>query len=212
MKRIVSRTLSLLTAVCMLACAVPVFADDSPYDDVINWDYLQDISVYINDSQNWPDLDSEIHCFWDSSDNTHHFEYIGKGELQGWTFPKAVEGRDYELVSQSGNEVVIRYLRPNGIPYINAVVDFGDLTTKNKTKTSNEATSDTVQKTQNVAAETIEEDTVEESSETTTASAAQNSTVTPDDTYKNAAIAVGLVAAAAAITAAAVIIKKKHTK
>lgn len=211
MKRKLCFLLALTAAVCIFSCAVPAMADDSPYDDVIYWDYIQDVSVFINDSANCPDPDSHIESYCEQSDDTIHFSYVGNGTLKGWTFPKAVEGRDYALVSQSGNEVVIRYIRPNGIPYVNAVVDFGDLTTQKETKAAGQTQADTTQKAEKVAAETTGSTAApEETHENSTAPAAEKSEIKPDSTGKTAAVAGGVIAGVIVIAGVVIAIKKRH--
>lgn len=211
MKRKLSFLLALTAAVCIFSCAVPAMADDSPYDDVIYWDYIQDVSVFINDSANCPDPDSHIESYCEQSDDTIHFSYVGNGTLKGWTFPKAVEGRDYALVSQSGNEVVIRYIRPNGIPYVNAVVDFEDLTTQKETKAAGQTQADTTQKAEKVAAETTGSTAApEETHENSTAPAAEKSETKPDITGKTAAVAGGVIAGVIVIAGVVIAIKKRH--
>lgn len=211
MKRKLCFLFALTAAVCIFSCAVPAMADDSPYDDVIYWDYIQDVSVFINDSANCPDPDSHIESYYEQSDDTIHFSYVGNGTLKGWTFPKAVEDRDYALVSQSGNEVVIRYIRPNGIPYVNAVVDFGDLTTQKETKAAGQTQADTTQKAEKVAAETTDSTAApEETHENSTAPAAEKSETKPDSTGKTAAVAGGVIAGVIVIAGVVIAIKKRH--
>lgn len=54
-------------------------------------------------------------------------EYIGEGTLIGWEFPLLEEGKDYEILMEEDNYIIIRVFTANKeIPYINALVDFGD--------------------------------------------------------------------------------------
>lgn len=215
MKQKLSRLLAGLTAICLLACTMPALADDSPYDDfwddTNNWQYIQDISVFINDSKDWPD-GNDIRTEYDPSQDSHTFEYIGNGDLQGWTFPKAVEGRDYETVSHSGNSITLQFINPtHGIPYVNAVVDFGDRTTEKETKATGQTKANTTQKAEKVAAETTGSTSAAETvSETQSLPAAGKSAVEPDNTGKTAAIAGGVAAGVVVIAGVIIGIKKRH--
>ena len=64
--------------------------------------------------------------------------YDDNGRLIGWEFPLLEEGKDYKIISQSDNSITIKLMNENHeLPYINALVDFGETATlKNKTKSS----------------------------------------------------------------------------
>lgn len=215
MKRKLCFLFALTAAVCIFSCAVPAMADDSPYDDfwddTNNWQYIQDISVFINDSKDWPD-GTDIRTEYDPSLDSHTFEYVGNGDLQEWTFPKAVEGRDYEIVSRSNNSITLRFINPtHGIPYVNAVVDFEDLTTQKETKAAGQTQADTTQKAEKVAAETTGSTAApEETHENSTAPAAEKSETKPDSTGKTAAVAGGVIAGVIVIAGVVIAIKKRH--
>lgn len=104
-----------------LLTAMPVFAEDSTYPEP-NWGHIQDICSYVNDEVNSEDITDT----YDQAADAHTFTYVGSGTLTGWTFPWATEGKDYEIVSQSGNSITLHFINAeHGIPYLNAVVDFG---------------------------------------------------------------------------------------
>lgn len=61
-----------------------------------------------------------------------------EGTLIGWEFPLLEEGKDYKIISQNGNSIIIKLLSENHeLPYINALVDFGgqsDVQSENNTE------------------------------------------------------------------------------
>lgn len=65
------------------------------------------------------------------------FTYADEGQLIGWEFPTATKNVDYKVISRSGNSIVIKVISDYGIPYINALVDFGgqsDVQSENSTE------------------------------------------------------------------------------
>lgn len=123
-----------------------------------------------------------------------------------------MEGRDYETVSHSGNSITLQFINPtHGIPYVNAVVDFGDQTTEKETKATGQTKANTTQKAEKVAAETTgSTSAAETASETQSLPAAGKSAAEPDNTGKTAAIAGGVAAGVIVIAGVIIGIKKRH--
>lgn len=80
----------------------------------------------------------EIYLEADTKTKGSKITYNGDGKLTGWEFPLLEEGKDYEIISQKENSITIKLINKNQeLPYINALVDFGETATlKNKTKSS----------------------------------------------------------------------------
>lgn len=66
----------------------------------------------------------EIYSIADEEYNACRIEYQGEGRLTGWEFPTLTEGKDYEIITQYDNTIIVK--SANGLPYINALVDFSD--------------------------------------------------------------------------------------
>ena len=104
------------------------------------------------------------------------------GVVINWEFPLSEENKDYKIVSQSNNTIYIKLINKNQeLPYINALVDFGETTTlKNKTK-SGEQTSKQSKENRINESSTTKEKTSETTIPTTqkTNTTIQNHTNTP---------------------------------
>lgn len=71
-----------------------------------------------------------IYIVADTETGGSKITYNGDGKLTGWEFPLLEEGKDYEIISQEGNSITIKLINENHeLPYINALVDFGETTT-----------------------------------------------------------------------------------
>lgn len=66
----------------------------------------------------------EIYSIADEEYNACRIEYQGEGRLTGWEFPTLTEGKDYKIITQYDNTIIVK--SANGLPYINALVDFSD--------------------------------------------------------------------------------------
>lgn len=86
----------------------------------------QDVTPCVNDIE----FGGEIGGTYDSSTGENTFTYESEGTIKGWEFPLLEEGKDYEIISQEGNSITIKLINENHeLPYINALVDFGETTT-----------------------------------------------------------------------------------
>lgn len=65
-----------------------------------------------------------IYMVADEKYNATRIEYQGEGRLTGWEFPTLTEGKDYKIIIQYDNTIIVK--SENGLPYINALVDFPD--------------------------------------------------------------------------------------
>ena len=99
---------------------------------------------------------------------------FGKGVVINWEFPLSEENKDYKIVSQSNNTIYIKLINKNQeLPYINALVDFGETTTlKNKTKSGEQTSKQSKENRIN------ESSTTKEKTSETTISTAQKANTT----------------------------------
>lgn len=65
-----------------------------------------------------------IYIVADEEYDASRIEYLGEGSLTGWEFPTLTEGKDYKIITQYDNTIIVK--STNGLPYINALVDFSD--------------------------------------------------------------------------------------
>lgn len=96
----------------------------------------QDTEGYVNGESF-----DEIYSQADPQSEGIKITYGGKGKLTGWEFPLLEEGKDYEIVSQKGNSITIKLCTENReLPYINALVDFGETKTPQQKPTTDSTT------------------------------------------------------------------------
>lgn len=77
-----------------------------------------------------------------NTDDTLTISYEGDGTLTGWEFPTLQENKDYEVISRQNNSITLKMLNGDyGLPYINALVHFDEVTSEAKTP-SDEAQTD----------------------------------------------------------------------
>lgn len=88
---------------------------------------IQGSEGYVNGT-----VGENISTEYDSATEGLKITYSGEGTLTGWEFPLLAEGQDYDVLSEDiDNNVIIIKLLDGGrgeIPYINALVDFGNET------------------------------------------------------------------------------------
>lgn len=65
-----------------------------------------------------------IYIVADEEYDASRIEYLGEGRLTGWEFPTLTEGKDYKIITQYDNTIIVKFAY--GAPYINALVDFSD--------------------------------------------------------------------------------------
>lgn len=103
----------------MSTCSLPAFAQTTTK----YWQprpNSQNVLGCVNDE---PDGDA-IYIVRDDEYDASRIEYLGDGKLTGWEFPTLAEDRDYEVIKQYDNIIIVKFF--NGCPYINALVDFGN--------------------------------------------------------------------------------------
>lgn len=201
MKKQISTLLASILLVVSLLVAVPAFAADSDFPEP-NWGYIQDISVYVNGKYD-PD---HVETVYDQESDAHTFTYIGSGKLTGWEFPWSVEGMDYELLSESGNSVTLRFINEyHGIPYVNVLVDFGTDSASSGTQGSSSDTADDAQT-------AAQGDSTASSGENTQNTAETETTSAPETGAENIVPVVSVTVLCAAVVAVIVVVAVRRKK
>lgn len=123
MKKIVS----ILIAFAVILSAISVSTITSFAQEWEDRRNIQGSEGYVNGT-----VGGNISTEYDSATEGLKITYSGEGTLTGWEFPLLVEGQDYDVLSEDiDNNVIIIKLLDGGrseIPYINALVDFGNET------------------------------------------------------------------------------------
>lgn len=177
MKKAISIFISIiLLATTILSGSLSAFAENTTK----YWEprpNAQTTLSYING-----EIGGNIYVEADSQTGGCKITYDDNGKLTGWEFPLLEEGKDYEIISQKENSITIKLINKNQeLPYINALVDFGETTTlKNNTK-SGEQTSKQSKENRINESSTTKEKTSETTISTTqkTNTTIQNHTNTP---------------------------------
>lgn len=177
MKKILSALIPMLTLISILVSNnIFAFAETTKY-----WEprpNCQDTIACVNDKE----YSDDIKMSYNNDSEQFAISYNGKGVVTNWEFPLSQENKDYKIISQSNNTIYIKLINKNQeLPYINALVDFGETTTlKNKTK-SGEQTSKQSKENRINESSTTKEKTSETTISTTqkTNTTIQNHTNTP---------------------------------
>lgn len=123
MKKIVS----ILIAFAVILSAISVSTITSFAQEWEDRRNIQGSESYVNGT-----VGGNISTEYDSATEGLKITYSGEGTLTGWEFPLLAEGQDYDVLSEDiDNNVIIIKLLDGGrgeIPYINALVDFGNET------------------------------------------------------------------------------------
>lgn len=178
MKKAISIFISIiLLATTILSGSLSAFAENTTK----YWEprpNCQDTIACVNDKE----YSDDIKISYNNDSEQFTISYNGKGVVINWEFPLSEENKDYKIVSQSNNTIYIKLINKNQeLPYINALVDFGETTTlKNKTK-SGEQTSKQSKENRINESSTTKEKTSETTIPTTqkTNTTIQNHTNTP---------------------------------
>lgn len=137
MKKAISIFISIILSVITIFCvSLSAFAETTTK----YWEprpNAQGAEGYVNSKPT-----DEIYLEADTKTNGSKITYNGDGKLTGWEFPLLEEGKDYEIISRKENSITIKLINKNyELPYINALVDFGETTTLKNKAESNEQTS-----------------------------------------------------------------------
>lgn len=122
MKKTTSIIVSLLLIVLTMCMnATPAFAETTSkyWEPITN---IQDSMGCVNDNPS-----SGIYTEADDKLGGIKIIYHGEGRLTGWELPLLEEGKDYKVLGREENSITVELI--NGayeIPYINALVDFGE--------------------------------------------------------------------------------------
>lgn len=134
MKKIVS----ILIAFAVILSAISVSTITSFAQEWEDRRNIQGSEGYVNGT-----VGGNIYTEYDSATEGLKITYSGEGTLTGWEFPLLVEGQDYDVLSEDiDNNVIIIKLLDGGrseIPYINALVDFGNETVTKESEPETQA-------------------------------------------------------------------------
>lgn len=134
MKKIVS----ILIAFAVILSAISVSTITSFAQEWEDRRNIQGSEGYVNGT-----VGGNIYTEYDSAAEGLKITYSGEGTLTGWEFPLLAEGQDYDVLSEDiDNNVIIIKLLDGGrgeIPYINALVDFGNETVTEESEPETQA-------------------------------------------------------------------------
>ena len=72
------------------------------------------------------ELSEDIYVVADPETGGTKISYEGEGSVDEWEFPLLTEGKDYEIIKEKENVIVLNLLREDkALPYINAVINEG---------------------------------------------------------------------------------------
>lgn len=134
MKKIVS----ILIAFAVILSAISVSTITSFAQEWEDRRNIQGSEGYVNGT-----VGGNIYTEYDSATEGLKITYRGEGTLTGWEFPLLVEGQDYDVLSEDidNNAIIIKLLDGGRgeIPYINALVDFGNETVTEESEPETQA-------------------------------------------------------------------------
>lgn len=144
MKKGLSILLTLLTMLTALyGCTFCAFAETTTK----YWEPkhgFQDSAGYVNG-----ELSREISSMAVPNTNYCEITYSKEGKVIRWEFPTLTENKDYTVISQGDNSITVLWTNEDqGAPYINAIVDFENETTKQETTTKKSASKRTAAETE----------------------------------------------------------------
>lgn len=134
MKKIVS----ILIAFAVILSAISVSTITSFAQEWEDRRNIQGSEGYVNGT-----VGGNIYTEYDSATEGLKITYSGEGTLTGWEFPLLAEGQDYDVLSEDidNNAIIIKLLDGGRgeIPYINALVDFGNETVTEESEPETQA-------------------------------------------------------------------------
>lgn len=157
MKKIVS----ILIAFAVILSAISVSTITSFAQEWEDRRNIQDSEGYVNGT-----VGGNIYTEYDSATEGLKITYSGEGTLTGWEFPLLVEGQDYDVLSEDidNNAIIIKLLDGGRgeIPYINALVDFGNETVTEESEPETQAKPNTDDTANEKSASDMKENTEDE--------------------------------------------------
>lgn len=157
MKKIVS----ILIAFAVILSAISVSTITSFAQEWEDRRNIQGSEGYVNGT-----VGGNIYTEYDSATEGLKITYSGEGTLTGWEFPLLVEGQDYDVLSEDidNNAIIIKLLDGGRgeIPYINALVDFGNETVTKESESETQAKPNTDDTANEKSASDMKENTEDE--------------------------------------------------
>ncbi len=135
MKKVISIVLSLVMLIAVNSVAMSAFAAGT----VVSPGHIDKITGKVNGEES-----DDITIYQKPGTREFTFTYTGDGTVIGWEFENMVEGRDYEILSETDNSITIRVFDTySGNVVANAIVEYDEeeedeevVTKKNKSKSS----------------------------------------------------------------------------
>lgn len=124
------KTLSLILSILLMLSAIS--APASAFAQSTEWlprENPQDVLTFVNGEENY-----DIYTEADSKSGGIKITYKGDGVVTEWEFPLSQNGKDYKPISQGKNSITIILLNQDKVlPYVNAIVSSGALSTAHST-------------------------------------------------------------------------------
>lgn len=207
MKKIVS----VLIAFAVILSAISVSTITSFAQEWEDRRNIQDSAGYVNGT-----VGGNIYTEYDSATEGLKITYSGEGTLTGWEFPLLAEGKDYDVLSEDiDNNVIIIKLLDGGrgeIPYINALVDFGNETVTEESEPETQAKLNTDDTADEKSAADTKENTEDEFTMDVTFDLLADNAAEKAEPNGTKAIIIAVVAGAAVCTAVLIVLKIKKSK
>ena len=184
----------------------------------------QDAETYVN---GYSGLIS-VYEDWDEEKDNLTFWVDDKYHVTGWEFPTLTENKQYEVVSEEGNSITIKWLTEDrNLPYINVLVDNLEEVQNNESiengnpnGNNNKAENKADQKSEKT--NSYNQNTTENKTESTTKATTKDEFTTQEtantdliqqsDNNLNKLIIPCVAVALACVIIASIVIKKKHNK
>lgn len=157
--KFISCLIAMIVILSISICPMLSFAQDFNEDVYPPVSSVQDLSTFVND-----ELSYDFSMEYNQEKDATTFTYTGTDKVNEWQFPRAVEGKDYQVIEKGDNFITVKFINAShGIPYINAVVGNSAVTTSETLATNEETT--TNETTSQNQTETSTEETTQKSEE-----------------------------------------------
>ena len=224
MKKTLTILLSLIMMITILATECFAVFAQGPKTQWEPRPNSQDAETYVN---GYSGLIS-VYEDWDEEKDTLTFWVDDEYHVTGWEFPTLTENKQYEVVSEEGNSITIRWLTEDkNLPYINVLVDNLEevqnneaIENGNSNGNSNKAENKTDQKSEktnsynkNTTENNTESNTKETTTQPETLTESTNNTLdknTDTNSINKIVLPVIIAIAVCALITVTIIIKKRH--
>lgn len=224
MKKALTILLSLVMMITILANGCLAVFAQGPKTQWESRPNSQDAETYVN---GYSGLIS-VYEDYDKEKDTLTFWVDDEYHVTGWEFPTLTENKQYEVVSEEGNSITIKWLTEDkNLPYINVLIDNLEeiqnnesIENGNSNGNNNKAENRTDQKSEKT--NSYNQNTTENKTESTTKATTKDEYTTQEtastdliqqsDNNFNKLIIPCVAVALACVIIASIVIKKKHNK